>query len=128
MKKLIYALSALLLAVSLSSCDTEIKNAGSKDLIGTWDLVSTTVVLGDGTETTTKSTNGDYIVIAQDSYTSVSGNRETKSSFSFNPPHLIIGGDNLYDLVTLTRKEMVLKATLYIPILQREVRYTYQRR
>ena len=56
MKKLIYALSALLLAVSLNSCDTEIKNAGSKDLIGTWDLVSTTVVLGDGTETTTKST------------------------------------------------------------------------
>ena len=128
MKKLFYAVAAMLLALSLNSCDTEIKNASTRNLIGTWDLVSTTIVYADGTESTTKNTDGEYIVISQDSYTVVKGNHETKYSFSFNPPHLIIGGDNLYDLVSVSYKEMVLKGMVYIPILQREVRYNYQRR
>ena len=127
--KTIIKLAAILLSIAgLSSCDAEIKNVTVKNLVGTWDLVSETVVSYSGTETTTKVTTGEYIVITEDSFTEVNGNRETKYSFSYNDPHFIVDGANLYDVKSLTRKQLVLRANILIPLLQTDHWYTYERR
>lgn len=128
MKKIIYALAAILAAVSLSSCDGEIKNVKINNLVGTWDLVSETTVFTDGTKTTTESTSGDYIVIGENTFTTVSGRRQTEYPFVFRDPDFIIDDVNLYDLVSLTRSTMVLKSNLTLGILISEHTYTYKRR
>ena len=77
MKKFIYALTVLLMTAALSSCDGEIKNVTTKNLVGTWDLVSETTVFTDGTKTTTEK-SGESIIIGENTYTVVSGNRQTE--------------------------------------------------
>ena len=42
MKKIIYAIAALLMVAGLSSCNAEIKDPKINNLIGTWDMVSET--------------------------------------------------------------------------------------
>ena len=129
MKKIIYAIAALLMMAGLCSCDGEIKNVTTKNLIGTWDLVSETVIYTDGTKTTTDvSSSGEYVVIGENTYTVVSGKHQTEYPFVYRDPHLFIDNTNLYDLVSLTRKEMVLKSTLTLGILITDHTYTYKRR
>ena len=127
MKKFIYTLAALLMAAALSSCDGEIKNATTKNLIGTWDLVSETITYTTGTKTTTEK-SGEYIVIGESTFTTVSGGTQTEYPFSFSNPDLIINGTNLYDLESLSRKEMILSSNLPLGILISEHTYTYRRR
>ena len=128
MKKFVYILAFLLMAAGMSSCNMKIENPTVKNLVGTWDLVSDTIISGT-TETTTKATDGEYIVITETSFTRYSGNREVKSSFSFSNPHLFIDGNNSYDLVSLTHSEMVLSTnSLLISLLGAEHQYKYKRR
>ena len=128
MKKIVYFLASLLMAAGLSSCNMKIENPTVKNLVGTWDLVSDTIISGNS-ETTTTATNGDYIVITETTISFFSGNRETKYPFSFSNPHLYLDGNNSYDLVSLTHSEMVLKTNSFIvAILGGEHRYTYKRR
>ncbi len=127
MKKFIYALTVLLMTAALSSCDGEIKNVTTKNLVGTWDLVSETTVFTDGTKTTTEK-SGESIIIGENTYTVVSGNRQTEYSFEFRDPDFLINGSNLYDLVSVTRKEMVLRSNLTLGILISDQTYTYKKR
>ena len=128
MKKLVYIFASLLMLASLSSCNGKIENPSVKNLIGTWDLVSDTIISGN-TEATTVAKGGEYIVITETTFSSCSGDREVKSPFSFSDPHLYIDGMNTYDLVSLTRNEMVIKtnSALY-SLFGGEHRYNYKRR
>ena len=128
MKKLVYIFTFLLMAAGLSSCNAEIKNITTKNLIGTWDLVSDTIVYSDGTETTTKCTSGEYIVITEDSYSVFSGTRETKYPFTYSDPHMMIDGVSLYDVRSLTRTQLVLSSNIVIPFIQTDHLYIYKRR
>ena len=128
MKKLVYVFTLLLMAAGLSSCNMKIENPTVKHLAGTWDLVSDTIISGN-TETTTTATNGDYLVITDTTISFFSGSRETKYPFSFSDPHLYLDGNNSYDLVSLTHKQMVLKTNSILgSILGAEHHYTYKRR
>ena len=130
MKKIMYALAALLMLAGLSSCDGEIKNVKINNLVGTWDLVTTTTVGHDGSVTTTNHNQGDsYMLIEKESITIGSGRIQTRSDFSFGDPYFIIDGDSRYELVSLTRNQMVLKSnSLVVSILVKEQTLTYQRR
>ncbi len=128
MKKIMYVLTALLIAAGLSSCNVEIKNAKINNLVGTWDLVSETTVMTDGTQTTTTATKGEYIVITENTFTTVNGSRQTEYPFKFNDPHLLLDDINIYDLKRLTRNEMVLESKLTLGILITDHTYTYKRR
>jgi len=128
MRKIFYAFAALLMIAGLSSCNSEIKNVKTQNLVGTWDLVSTSTTFTDGTTTTTNSTSGEYIVISESTFTTVSGNSQTEYSFAYNDPHLLVGGSNWYDLKYLSRQDMILTSTLPMGILINEISYTYKRR
>ncbi len=128
MKKILYAIAALLLAACLTSCNSEIKNVTINKLVGNWVLVEQTTVGVNGTVTTTKASGSDYMVITEDSITFGDGKSETTTNFTYSDPHFIIGGTNLYDLESLTRKEMVLQDKLVLGILITERSYKYQRK
>ena len=134
MKKFFYAIAALLMMVSLSSCDTEIKNVKTKNLVGTWDLTTRTFLYNDGTTTTTSVAQGDsYLVIAEDKITTGSGSREVSVPFRFDDPYFYVDGNRTYELVSLTRSQMVLKdislaGSLIGALLSEETTLTYKRR
>jgi hypothetical protein len=127
MKKIFKVLAALLIVAGLSSCNAEIKNIKINNLIGTWDLVSETIVSYSGTETTTTASAGHYIVITESTFTEYSGSTKTEYPMQFSDPHLILSGAIYYDIVSLTYKEMVLSSDPLLP-LYKEKKYTYKRR
>ena len=128
MKRLVYFIAGLLMIAGLSSCNNKIENPTVKNLVGTWDLVSDTIISGN-TESTTKATSGDYLVITETTFTSYSGGTEVKTPFSFSNPHLYLDGSNSYDLESITRNEMVLSTNnILISLLGAKHLYTYKRR
>ncbi len=130
MKKIFYAIAALLMTVGLSSCNSEIKDVKIGNLVGTWDLVSRTTIALDGTTNTTNYNQGDeYMLIEQSKITFGYDNRTTSYPFSFGDPYFIVDGSSRYELVKLTRNEMVLKDNSLIgSLLTKEITNTYQRR
>ncbi len=128
MKKLFYAIASLIMLAGLTSCDMEIKNVSINKLVGTWDLVSDTVVYKDGTSTTTTSNGSESMIIGENTITIVAGSTQNEYSFSYQDPHFIIDGISLYDLESLTRNEMVLSSNLTLGILLTDRKYTYKRR
>ncbi len=130
MKKIFYAIAAMFLALGLSSCNGEIKDVKIGNLVGTWDLVSRTTVTLDGKTNQTSYNQGDeYLVIEQSKITFGYGNRTTSYPFSFGDPYFIVDGNSQYELVKLTRNEMILKDnSLLGSLLTKEQTLTYQRR
>ena len=127
MKKIIYALAAILAAVSLSSCDSEIKNVKINNLVGTWDLVSETTVGYNGSTSTESFPKGEsYWVIKENEIEQHTGKISITEPFSFGDPYFIIDGTNRYELISLTRKTMVLKDRLTLLVKERTL--TYNRR
>ena len=116
------------MVAGLSSCNGEIKDVKVSNLVGTWDLVSETTVFTDGRQTTSTVTSGEYIVIGEDTFTTVDGSRQTQYPFVYRDPHFIIDNVNLYDLKSLTRNQMVLSSKLTLGILISESTRTYERR
>jgi hypothetical protein len=128
MKKIITFFAMLIMAVSLVSCNGKIENVTVKNLIGTWDLVSTEITYGDGTITKTIASGTDYLVISENQIIIGNGKTETTYPFRYDDPHFIIDGNIRYDVVSLTRKELVLADKWTIPILVSGQNLTYTRR
>ena len=128
MKNILKTIAVLAAVLSLSACDQEIKNVQVKDLIGTWDLVSEEVSYPDGSTVSTPG-KGQYIVITETIYTSYDkkGREERSCSFTYTNSHLMLDGVSEYDVVSLKKKEMVLKQNLF-QILTTDHKYNYKRR
>ncbi|MBO4476322.1 MAG: hypothetical protein J5737_06350 [Bacteroidales bacterium] len=127
MKKIIYALAALFMVAALSSCDMEIKNVKINNLVGTWDLVSETIVHYDGTNSIEKFAKGEnYLVIKKDEIESHTGKLAVTNPFSFGDPYFIIDGTSRYELKSLSYKTMVLRDP--VTLLYKEKILTYERR
>ena len=117
-----------MMLAAISSCDKEISPVQMKNLVGTWDLVSEDVSYPDGSTVNTPG-KGQYIVITDKTFTSYDKNgKEVRScSFTYNDPHFMLDGISEYDLVSLKKKEMVIKQNLF-QILTTDHKYNYKRR
>ena len=130
MKKIIYAIAALLMVAGLSSCNAEIKDPKINNIIGTWDMVSETIVNLKG-ETSTKSfaKGENYWVIKEKEIEQHTGKVSVTEPFSFGSPYFIIDGDNRYEIVSLSHNKMVLKDNnILIALLVKEKTIEFQRR
>ena len=83
MKRILIILSAVVLALGLSSCNGKIENPTARNFIGTWDLISTDVVATDGTVTSTPCKSLDYLVIEE---TPSPSTRATRSRSTASSP------------------------------------------
>lgn len=128
MKKIITFIVMAIMAIMLVSCNVKIDNPRVNNLIGTWDLAYTEITYGDGTVTKTTPTKQSYLVITENEIIIGEGNTETKYPFRFDNPHFIIDGNIRYDVVSLTRKELVLTNKWIIPILVSGENLVYNRR
>ena len=68
------------------------------------------------------------MVISENQIIIGNGKSETTYSFRYDNPHFIIDGNIRYDVVSLTRKELVLADKWTIPILVSGQNLTYVRR
>lgn len=128
MKKIFTFIVMAAAMLMFASCTGKLENPTVKNLIGTWDLVSTETVFADGTTTTVNATGVNYITITDSEFVIGDEKTQTTYSFAFKDNHLIVEGTIRYDLVSLTRNEMVLGDKLIIPFLVSEQKLTYKRR
>lgn len=130
MKKIIYALAALLMVAGLSSCNMEIKDPKINNLIGTWDLVSETTVSHKGDTSTEAYPKGNtYWVIKEKEIEQHEGKVAVTQPFSFGNPYFIIDGSNRYEVVSLSYSKMVLKDNnLLVSVLVKERLLNFERR
>jgi hypothetical protein len=130
MKKIIYAIAALLMVAGLSSCNAEIKDPKINNLIGTWDMVSETRINLKGETTTNAFAKGEnYWVIKEKEIEQHTGKVSVTEPFSFGSPYLIIDGSNRYEIVSLSYSKMVLKDNnILASLLLKEKTIEFQRR
>ncbi len=116
MKNAMYAVMLLIgMSIMVCSCqkDNENGGGGNSKLVGTWDWIST--VYDDGDEP--DDNVGDYIVITDNTITYYYSNPSGKVDngkpyqYTYDAPHLFIGGANFIDIKSVSSDTMVLYYT-----------------
>lgn len=128
MKRILIILSAVVLALGLSSCNGKIENPTARNFIGTWDLISTDVVATDGTVTSTPCKSLDYLVIEENTISFYESDKISKhGKFAVKDKVIFFEGNAYFDVESLTRNEMVLNQSGF-GLLVKEYRLHYKRR
>ena len=125
MKKIFLALTAVVLAIGLSSCNQEIENPRANNFVGTWDLktIETTVL---GSTVVSKPDHKTSLVITKETITSwTNDSKDWEGTFSFDNDRIFVNGTATYDVEFISYKEMTLTQSAFGLA---EAKYNYKRR